>query len=79
MLTTNTLTGLIVAAALAGSAVASIRATDPSGCAAVWSSLPTSQPAKAGESILLVLPSANAFGAGAGLKPARPRILRITP
>jgi hypothetical protein len=71
--------GLILAV-LAISAAASIRVThDPAGAGVSQPSLST-ESASSGGSTFVVFPSAGmSAGTAAGIKPARPRILRITP
>jgi hypothetical protein len=80
-MTTKPLCGLTIASVLAGAAFAGLQVTDSplgsaSGCAL---SLGT-EPATSGGAGLLLVPAADRFAVGsAGLKPARPRIARITP
>ena len=80
---TLTLTNLLIATLVAGSAVTvtGFQATAPSPALAAASSTPhqTTAPATSGESEVLVFP-ANRFAANsAGMKPVPPRIVRLTP
>ena len=77
-ITTKPLTGLMIVVVLAISVAASIRVTHDSVGAAV--SPPSLAPATSGASAFLVVPGLGApGGTAAGIKLARPRILRITP
>jgi hypothetical protein len=81
-MTTKTLTSLTIAAVLAGSAFASLQVTDPSLASAPGSSALSlrGEPTTAGGPGFLLAPTSDAFGAtSAGLRLARPRILRLTP
>ena len=76
--TTKPLTGLTILVVLAISVAASIRVTHDSVGAAV--SPPSLTSATSGGSAFLVVPGLGASsGTAAGIKLARPRILRITP
>jgi hypothetical protein len=78
--TTKPLVGLMIVAVLAVSAAASVRVTHDPGSTAISPPSLRPEPATSGESAFLVFPSLGASGGtAAGIKLARPRILRITP
>jgi len=80
---TLTLTNLLIATLVAGSAVTvtGFQATAPSPAQAAASSTPhqTTAPATSGESEVLVFPANRFAESSAGMKPVPPRIVRLTP
>jgi hypothetical protein len=81
-MTTKTVTHLIIAAALAGSAAAGLQLNPSLALAPASSAFPvrTEVGPSGGTLVLLLPPVADRFTPGfAGFKPARPAILRLTP
>ena len=75
-MTTKLLTGLIVAAVLAGSAAAALRATDAPVSAAQRS---RTEPAPGGPLVFLIAPNDRFVVSPSGLKQRPPRIVLLTP